>query len=58
MNIKKKKVSFDVTPNDWELFKKLTKINHSSGSQMLQQMIAKYNKDHVGDLQSKMDFNN
>jgi len=47
----KKKISFDIDAKEWELFKKLTKLNVSSGSQTLQIMVREYNKKNIGVLQ-------
>jgi len=52
----KKKISLDIENDDWDMFKKLTRINLSNGTKMINILVREYNDKHKSDLQGKFDF--
>ena len=53
----KKKISLEVNSDEWEMFKKITRVNFSNGTQMLNILMREYNNKRKSDLQGKFDFN-
>ena len=52
----KKKISIDVNSDEWEMFKKITRVNFSNGTKMINILMREYNIKNKSDLQGKFVF--